>query len=501
LLCFSTSAVAFGTYLSAFQSQYPSSTTGTTAWSSTSARCDVCHSSGGGTDLNPYGEAFAAAGHNFAALEGLTNSDGSAGTNLEEINASTQPGWKPGATNTLYDIASADSGVVVTTTASPPTALIGSADNTSTLPTVTISATTPNASEAGPTAGQFTVTRTASTASALTVNYTIGGTATNTTDYATLSGSVTIGAGSATALITVTPVDDALVEGSETVILTLSANAAYTVGSPNSATVTIADNDSVTSPPPPPTGPMIALDLAKVDFGQVQINTTATRTALVHNIGNADLNVTGITLCPGTSSEYTWSPDTFAVAPGSSQTLTVFYNPLDQTTDNGCLQIASNDTTQNPENLSVAGVGIVPSGGALLDIDIVRLGVDQKIDLTRPKPVKIQLLVKQAHSGEGTAQATITGTQNNVDIYNETLPITIQASSSTSKRQHSSKAAMQTLAFPSYTPVAEGDIVWTATISDPDPDFDEATATTKVTLGKGHKNHGGDDRGNQSGDD
>src|SRR5258705_9528892 len=37
---------------------------------------------------------------------------------------------------------------------------------------------------------------------------------------------------------------------SETVVLTLASDAAYIVGSPNSATVTIADNDQ---PPPQPT--------------------------------------------------------------------------------------------------------------------------------------------------------------------------------------------------------------------------------------------------------
>ncbi len=112
------------------------------------------------------------------------------------------------------------------------------------LPAVSITANQPNASETGPTPGQFTVTRTGSVAADLAVTYAIGGAATNTTDYATLSGSVTILAGSATAPIPVSPVDDTVVEGSETVILTLTANTTYTVISPSSAIVTIADNDS-----------------------------------------------------------------------------------------------------------------------------------------------------------------------------------------------------------------------------------------------------------------
>ncbi|MBM4093016.1 MAG: hypothetical protein FJ276_26950, partial [Planctomycetes bacterium] len=117
-------------------------------------------------------------------------------------------------------------------------------------PTVTVTATDPNASETGPDAGAFTVTRAGGTTSALIVNYTLGGAATNGVDYALISGSVTIGAGSATATATVTPIDDASAEGSETVILTLAAGAGYTVGSPSSATATIADNDVLYSPAP-----------------------------------------------------------------------------------------------------------------------------------------------------------------------------------------------------------------------------------------------------------
>ena len=65
-------------------------------------------------------------------------------------------------------------------------------------PEVTIVATTPGASEGG-TNGVFTVSRTGNTGSTLTVNYSISGTATNGADYTSLSGSVTIAAGSATA--------------------------------------------------------------------------------------------------------------------------------------------------------------------------------------------------------------------------------------------------------------------------------------------------------------
>ncbi|RPI61687.1 MAG: hypothetical protein EHM48_05235, partial [Planctomycetaceae bacterium] len=109
-------------------------------------------------------------------------------------------------------------------------------------PSVTISATDASAAEPSDT-GTYTVTRSGSTSGALAVNYTISGTATNGTDYSTLSGSVTIPDGQASATITLTPTDDASIESTETAILTLATGSGYTIGSPNAATVNLADND------------------------------------------------------------------------------------------------------------------------------------------------------------------------------------------------------------------------------------------------------------------
>ena len=109
--------------------------------------------------------------------------------------------------------------------------------------TVTIAATDNTATEAGPTTGTLTFSRTGSTVSALIVYYAVGGTATSGSDYNSLSGSVSIPSGSSSAAITVTPIDDSAVESDETVIATITANAAYTVGSPSSATVTITSDD------------------------------------------------------------------------------------------------------------------------------------------------------------------------------------------------------------------------------------------------------------------
>jgi hypothetical protein len=110
-------------------------------------------------------------------------------------------------------------------------------------PTVTVVANDANASRVGPDNGAITITRSGSTTSALTVNYSLGGTAVNGTDYNSLGASVTIPAGASSAVITIVPKSVASYVGSKTVTLTLSANAAYTIGPANSGTVTIAGNN------------------------------------------------------------------------------------------------------------------------------------------------------------------------------------------------------------------------------------------------------------------
>ena len=105
---------------------------------------------------------------------------------------------------------------------------------------VTIAATQPNASEIGPTTGTFTVTRAGGVAGDLTVNFVVGGTANEGTDFGTLGTTVVIPDGEASADITVTPIEDGYNEGTESVIVALSAGAGYSVGAPSSATVNIA---------------------------------------------------------------------------------------------------------------------------------------------------------------------------------------------------------------------------------------------------------------------
>ncbi|MCC7373803.1 MAG: immunoglobulin domain-containing protein [Verrucomicrobiales bacterium] len=117
---------------------------------------------------------------------------------------------------------------------------------------VSVAATDANASETGPDSGTFTVTRTGASTLALTVSLNLAGTATQGADFNNVGNSVVIPAGSASAVVRVTPVNDTAFEPTETVILTVAAGAGYQVGNPASATVSIQDNDT-------PTGPIVTV--------------------------------------------------------------------------------------------------------------------------------------------------------------------------------------------------------------------------------------------------
>ena len=123
--------------------------------------------------------------------------------------------------------------------------------NPPTLPTVTITATDPNAAEVGPVNGKFTVSRTGATSVDLVVNFqTPTGSAQIATDYQLLDGSyyprgnyyyVTIPTGASTAEVRVEPIlDTDCSEGNETVEITLLGGD-YWLGAQTTATVTIAD--------------------------------------------------------------------------------------------------------------------------------------------------------------------------------------------------------------------------------------------------------------------
>ncbi len=184
----------------------------------------------------------ATSGTDFTALSGTVTILAGATTatiNIAVVNDIIAEGNE----TVILTLTSVTSGLA--TLGSPLSATNTIADNDA--PVVTIANTT-NGNEAGPVNGVMTVTQTAIALTPIVISYTVAGTATSAVDFTALSGSVTIPAGATTATIAIPVLNDVIVEGSETVVVTLTAvtSGAASLGATLIATNTIADNDNAT---------------------------------------------------------------------------------------------------------------------------------------------------------------------------------------------------------------------------------------------------------------
>ncbi|GCA80091.1 Calx-beta domain-containing protein [Microcystis aeruginosa] len=202
------------------------------------------------------------------------------------------------------------------------TAVTGTITNDD-FPSITLAVSPSSVTEDGTTNLVYTFTRTGSTTSALTANYTVGGTATNGTDYTSIPTSVTFAAGSSTATVTVDPTADTTVESDETVILTLASGTGYTVGTTTAVTGTITNDDF----------PSITLAVSPssvTEDGTTNLVYTFTRTGSTTSALTANYTVGG-TATLNTDYTRTGTTNTVTFAAGSS-TATVTVDPTADTT-------------------------------------------------------------------------------------------------------------------------------------------------------------------------
>ncbi|MFM6202742.1 MAG: hypothetical protein ACKPE1_27000, partial [Dolichospermum sp.] len=117
-----------------------------------------------------------------------------------------------------------------------------------TLPSITLAVSPSSVTEDGTTNLVYTFTRTGSTTSALTVNYSIAGTAIANDYTGATPGTgktITFAAGSSTATLSIDPTADTTVEPNETVTLTLATGTGYIVQTTTAVKGTITNDDTV----------------------------------------------------------------------------------------------------------------------------------------------------------------------------------------------------------------------------------------------------------------
>jgi len=113
----------------------------------------------------------------------------------------------------------------------------------------------------------------------LLVSYAIGGTAVNGVDYNAISNFVVIPIGASSATVTLVPKDDAFVQGSETISISLTNTPYYSAVPATNLTVTISDDEPV---PPPlslrvtsPTNGVLDLTLDGPAIGLFNVETSS----------------------------------------------------------------------------------------------------------------------------------------------------------------------------------------------------------------------------------
>lgn len=163
----------------------------------------------------------------------------------------------------------------------------------------------------------------------------------------------------------------------------------------------------------------------------------------------------------GTIVRYDWSFGDGAVAMDAGPNPTHTYNA--EGTYNVVLTV-----TDDEDNSDAAATTATISPVALLDLDIAALQVSKTARVG--KPIRdIRLVVENNGSVLGQAIATVVGVQEGIEVFRLQLNVFDDIGK-----------GRTTFSFGSYTPTAPGDIVWSATIADGDPDEDLETAVTSV---------------------
>jgi Lamin Tail Domain/Thrombospondin type 3 repeat len=113
------------------------------------------------------------------------------------------------------------------------------------LPALSITSSSPNLSEANGTV-EVTATLNGPATSTLNIPFELGGNAQNNIDYQLSSSDFVIQKGATTGKIIITSIQDNLIEGTETIIISIKNNSNVLISSPISVTINLQDDDTDT---------------------------------------------------------------------------------------------------------------------------------------------------------------------------------------------------------------------------------------------------------------
>ncbi len=96
-------------------------------------------------------------------------------------------------------------------------------------------------------------------------------------------------------------------------------------------------------------------------YGNVLVGTSSSRTFVVRNDGTGNLQVTSTSLIGSNPSSFAiTNGGTFTLAPGSTRSIGVAFNPASIGARSATLRLANNDPNENPFDVALSGTGVQP---------------------------------------------------------------------------------------------------------------------------------------------
>ncbi|MCX2576362.1 Calx-beta domain-containing protein, partial [Pedobacter sandarakinus] len=256
----------------------------------------------------------ATAGADYTAATGTLNfpAGSLAGTSLNFTVPINDDNLVEGAENFTATLNNVTGGIVTIGTA---TATVTITDNDSSVASVTAGV---NGNESGPIAGTFVITLSNPSSTNTQLTFNLAGTATEGTDYSTIAKTITIPAGQTSATVTIPVIGDSIIEGNETVVLSLTGSNSSLVTVNNApATISIIDNNTVTA--------SVSITQANVNEAAGTATFTVTLSGAVQDAFNVDYTTANGTAIAGLDFVATSGTLTFPAgsAAGASLNFTV----------------------------------------------------------------------------------------------------------------------------------------------------------------------------------
>lgn len=248
----------------------------------------------------------------------------------------------------------------------------------------------------------------------LTVDYTISGTATEGDDF-TITGNANIPDGSDFTNLNIAPIDDALIEGDETVVITLNSinSALYEIGTPNTDTVTIVDDDAFVAS-------VTATDAIAVEANNV--TNTGLFTISLDQVNNTGNPITVNYTIAGTAtsgSDFSALSGSVIIADGS-QDATVLLTPINDNLVENAETVILNLATGTGYNLGNAGSATATIN--INDTDIFEASIESTDATANESPLGVGVFTVDVEKVNATGDDleidyTIGGTADQGDDY------------------------------------------------------------------------------------